>query len=232
MLGIGLPGQVDGADHLDAREAARCVKIEGGDEADRLREVDRRRRERDRDRRVRVRRQREVAPFGTPSEKGRVGTVHLALGDNHNAYPGGQNVSVLHLDGVFLDATMQIVDDGTLDPQRRRVGAVSAAQSRAWRGRRTSSADRRCRAAAGAGCCSPTSTRRGQRVLARLLGLHAGHGHRRRSATRPRRSPTCVSGTRRAALDGRGRSRSRPARRSSSRPASGTPSPTPATRTS
>ena len=54
----------------------------------------------------------EVAPFGTPSEKGRVGTVHLALGDNHNAYPGGQNVSVLHLDGVILEASMQIVDNG------------------------------------------------------------------------------------------------------------------------
>jgi leucyl aminopeptidase (aminopeptidase T) len=55
----------------------------------------------------------EKAPFGTPSEKGRIGTVHLALGDNHNAYPGGQNVSSLHLDGVFLDATMWIEDDGT-----------------------------------------------------------------------------------------------------------------------
>src|SRR5436309_2050634 len=55
----------------------------------------------------------EKAPFGTPSEKGRIGTVHLALGDNHNAYPGGQNVCALHLDGVFLNATMQIVDDGT-----------------------------------------------------------------------------------------------------------------------
>ncbi len=32
--------------------------------------------------------------------------MHLALGDNHNAYPGGKNVSVLHLDGVFLNATM------------------------------------------------------------------------------------------------------------------------------
>ena len=39
--------------------------------------------------------------------------MHLALGDNHNAYPGGQNVCSLHLDGVFLNATMQIVDDGT-----------------------------------------------------------------------------------------------------------------------
>jgi hypothetical protein len=36
-----------------------------------------------------------------------------ALGDNHNAYPGGQNVSNLHLDGVVLKASLQIVDDGT-----------------------------------------------------------------------------------------------------------------------
>ena len=27
--------------------------------------------------------------------------------------PGGQNHCVLHLDGVFLNATLQIVDDGT-----------------------------------------------------------------------------------------------------------------------
>jgi hypothetical protein len=38
--------------------------------------------------------------------------VHLALGDNHNAYPGGQNVCSLHLDGVMLEASMQIVDSG------------------------------------------------------------------------------------------------------------------------
>ena len=52
------------------------------------------------------------SPFGSPSEKGRLGTVHFALGDNHNAYPGGKNVSTLHLDGVVLDATMQILDNG------------------------------------------------------------------------------------------------------------------------
>src|SRR3954465_11514366 len=54
----------------------------------------------------------DIAPFGTPSEKGRVGTVHCALGGNHSAYPGGQNVCKLHLDGVVLDATLQVVDDG------------------------------------------------------------------------------------------------------------------------
>jgi leucyl aminopeptidase (aminopeptidase T) len=111
MLGIGLPGQVEEPIHWTL-EGGRCVAIEGGSEATRLREAIK-----------------DVpgadtigefafgvsdkAPFGTPSEKGKVGTVHLALGDNHNAYPGGKNVSVLHLDGVFLNATMWIVDDDT-----------------------------------------------------------------------------------------------------------------------
>jgi len=110
MLGIGLPGQVKEPIRWTL-EGGRCVAIEGGDEARRLREA------------IAGVENADVvgefafgtsekAPFGTPSEKGRVGTVHLALGDNHNAYPGGQNVCSLHLDGVFLDATMQILDDG------------------------------------------------------------------------------------------------------------------------
>jgi leucyl aminopeptidase (aminopeptidase T) len=93
-------------------ENGKCVKIEGGEEAERLRKV------------IEGVENATVvgefafgtsekAPFGTPSEKGRIGTVHLALGDNHNAYPGGQNHCSLHLDGVFLNATLQIVDDGT-----------------------------------------------------------------------------------------------------------------------
>lgn len=110
MLGIGLPGQVREPIRW-ALEGGRCVAIEGGDEARRLREA------------IAGVENADVvgefafgtsdkAPFGSPSEKGRIGTVHLALGDNHNAYPGGQNVSSLHLDGVFLDATLRIVDDG------------------------------------------------------------------------------------------------------------------------
>lgn len=111
MLGIGLPGQV--SEPITWRmENGRAVSIEGGDDAARLRDVI------DGVENADVAGEfafgvSEVAPFGTPSEKGRVGTVHFALGDNHLAYPGGQNVSRLHLDGVILEATLQIVDDGT-----------------------------------------------------------------------------------------------------------------------
>jgi leucyl aminopeptidase (aminopeptidase T) len=111
MLGIGLPGQVEEPIRWTL-EGGRCTRIEGGAEADRLRAAI------DGVENADVVGEfafgtSEKAPFGSPSEKGRIGTVHLALGDNHNAYPGGQNVSSLHLDGVFLDASMQIVDDGT-----------------------------------------------------------------------------------------------------------------------
>jgi len=111
MLGIGLPGQVKEPIRWTL-EGGRCAAIEGGEEAKRLRKAI------DGVENADVVGEfafgtSEKAPFGTPSEKGRIGTVHLALGDNHNAYPGGQNVCSLHLDGVFLDATMWIVDDGT-----------------------------------------------------------------------------------------------------------------------
>jgi leucyl aminopeptidase (aminopeptidase T) len=110
MLGIGVPGQVKNPITWTLK-GGKAVKIEGGAEADRLREV------------IKGVSGADVigefafgtstkSPFGSPSEKGRLGTVHFALGDNHNAYPGGKNVSSLHLDGVILDATMQIVDNG------------------------------------------------------------------------------------------------------------------------
>ncbi|TML67622.1 MAG: hypothetical protein E6G14_11720, partial [Actinobacteria bacterium] len=90
MLGIGLPGQVKEPIRWTL-ESGKCVAIEGGEEARRLEEAI-----------GGVENATvvgefafgtsEKAPFGTPSEKGHIGTVHLALGDNHNAYPGGQNV--------------------------------------------------------------------------------------------------------------------------------------------
>lgn len=110
MLGIGLKGQVN--EPIEWRvDKGRVVSIEGGPEAQRLKEV--------------IEGVEgatvigefafgtsEKSPTGTPSEKGLLGTVHFALGDNHNAYPGGQNVSVLHLDGNCLNASLQIEDTG------------------------------------------------------------------------------------------------------------------------
>ena len=125
----------------------------------------RRRGERRRARRVRLRHERQGRRSARPPRRGASGTVHMALGDNHNAYPGGQNVCSLHLDGVFLDATMVIEDDGTLHPEGRRMGAVSEVSVVAL-------ADvdpiPLAAAAAGAGCCHGRP-RAGHRQLARLL---------------------------------------------------------------
>jgi leucyl aminopeptidase (aminopeptidase T) len=110
MLGVGLRGQVK-EPIVWTMEKSHATKIEGGTEAQRLRQV------------LQGVENADIigefafgtstkSPFGSPSEKGRLGTVHFALGDNHNAYPGGKNVSVLHLDGVVLNDTMQIVDTG------------------------------------------------------------------------------------------------------------------------
>ena len=110
MLGIGLKGQVK-RPITWTMKGGKAVNITGGPEADRLKKA------------------LEgvpnatiigefafgtstASPFGSPSEKGRLGTVHFALGDNHNAYPGGKNVCDLHLDGVVLNASMEIVDTG------------------------------------------------------------------------------------------------------------------------
>ena len=34
------------------------------------------------------------------------------MGDNKNAYPGGQNSCRLHLDGVVRNATLEIIEGG------------------------------------------------------------------------------------------------------------------------
>jgi leucyl aminopeptidase (aminopeptidase T) len=110
MLGIGLPGQVKNRITWTLK-GGKAVAIEGLEEAERLQNV------------IAGVAGADVigefafgtsekSPWGSPSEKGRLGTVHFALGDNHNAYPGGKNVSILHLDGVCLNATMQIEDNG------------------------------------------------------------------------------------------------------------------------
>lgn len=110
MLGIGLKGRVN--EPIEWKiEKGHCVSIEGGEEARKLQQV--------------IEGvpgatvigefafgTSEKSPHGSPSEKGLLGTVHFALGDNHNAYPGGQNVSVLHLDGNCLNASLMIEDTG------------------------------------------------------------------------------------------------------------------------
>ncbi len=55
----------------------------------------------------------DKSPLGSPSEKGRIGNVHFALGDNKNVDPGGQNSSPLHLDGVLRNATLEIIEGGS-----------------------------------------------------------------------------------------------------------------------
>ena len=110
MLGIGVPGHVEHPITWHVEDGT-YRSIEGGAEARRLRDV------------ISGVAGTEVvaefafgtsdfAPLGSPSEKGRKGTVHFALGDNQNCYPGGQNKSALHLDGVCHDVSLQIVDTG------------------------------------------------------------------------------------------------------------------------
>jgi len=50
----------------------------------------------------------ERSPFGTPSEKGKLGTVHFGLGDNAHAYPGGQSYSKYHLDGSVRNVSIEV----------------------------------------------------------------------------------------------------------------------------
>lgn len=57
--------------------------------------------------------------YGSPSEKGALGTVHFGLGDNAHCYPGGQSSSRLHLDGSVREVTIEaegkvIIERGAL----------------------------------------------------------------------------------------------------------------------
>ncbi|MFQ5968703.1 MAG: aminopeptidase [Acidimicrobiia bacterium] len=112
MLGVGLPGQVE-EPIAWTLEGGQATAIQGGAEADRLKEVLQGVENADIVGEFAFGTS-EKSPYGSPSEKGRLGTVHFALGDNHNAYPGGQNVSTLHLDGVCLNASLQIEETGQL----------------------------------------------------------------------------------------------------------------------
>jgi leucyl aminopeptidase (aminopeptidase T) len=107
MLGVGVPGNLK--NHIELTiEKGRAVKIEGEIEAKRLREV-----VEGSDKNANVIGElafgtSEKEEYGSPSEKGMIGTVHFALGDNSHCYPGGQNVSKLHLDGTCRDITVEV----------------------------------------------------------------------------------------------------------------------------
>lgn len=109
MLGIGVD-VVSSPIYWHVKDG-KCVGIEGGEDAKRLAKV------------IEGVPNIEVvaefafgtsdkSPLGSPSEKGRIGNVHFALGDNRNAYPGGENSSPLHLDGVVRNATLEIQGKG------------------------------------------------------------------------------------------------------------------------
>ncbi len=118
MLGVGVPGTLKESMRWRV-EGGRAVEITGGSEAERLRAVIE-----GSDNMANV-----VAEFaigmsdkevlGSPSEKGMMGTVHFALGDNAHCYPGGQSHSRLHLDGSCRNVTVEvdgkvIIRDGSL----------------------------------------------------------------------------------------------------------------------
>lgn len=50
--------------------------------------------------------------WNTVSEKGALGTIHLALGENAGPYPGGKNRSKVHLDVTIRHPTVEV--DGTI----------------------------------------------------------------------------------------------------------------------
>jgi leucyl aminopeptidase (aminopeptidase T) len=107
MLGVGVSGNLKNTIDITVQKG-RAVKIEGGEEAKRLAEV-----VAGSDKNANVIGEfalgtSEKEEYGSPSEKGMLGTVHFALGDNSHCYPGGRNVSRLHLDGTARDISVEV----------------------------------------------------------------------------------------------------------------------------
>lgn len=107
MLGVGVPGTLPEPIRWEIKDG-RAIEISGGEIAQKLSNV-----------------VDAVGPnarvigefalgtshkeaYGTPSEKGLMGTAHFALGDNANCYPGGQNTCPLHLDGSVRNITVEV----------------------------------------------------------------------------------------------------------------------------
>ena len=87
-------------------------------------------------RRVRVRDERQVAARLALRRRAASATSTSRMGDNKNAYPGGQNSSPLHLDGVVRNATLEIIGHRRLHLPRREVGRLTPASRTQRRPRR------------------------------------------------------------------------------------------------
>ena len=224
MLGIGLHGPGRGAHPLDARgrplrRASRAATrpsacgqaIDGVENADVVGEF--------------AFGVSDKAPYGTPSEKGRAGTVHLALGDNHNAYPGGQNV-------LLAAPGRRVPRSHHADRRRRHATSSGTASGCCDRGRR-----RRARRRASPSSCRGGSWSRMLVTDARVSGNASSLGYSvfrpgpppRRCAHETEEVAYVVTGTGELRLDDEAVPFARGRRRSSSRPASGTRWPTPET---
>jgi leucyl aminopeptidase (aminopeptidase T) len=107
MLGVGVYGSLNHPIEWTVK-GGRAVDIKGSEEAERLRNA-----VRSSDENGTVVAEFAIGTshkekFGSPSEKGMLGTVHFALGDNIHCYPGGQCLSKLHLDGSVRNVAIEV----------------------------------------------------------------------------------------------------------------------------
>jgi leucyl aminopeptidase (aminopeptidase T) len=107
MLGVGVYGSLNQPIEWKLK-GGRAIDIKGGEEAERLRKA-----VLSSDENGTVVAEFAIGTshkekFGSPSEKGMLGTVHFALGDNIHCYPGGQCLSKLHLDGSVRNVTIEV----------------------------------------------------------------------------------------------------------------------------
>lgn len=118
MLGVGVSGTLPTPIKLTIKDG-RAVEITGGEEAEKLRAAIQ-----GADSQANVVAEFAIGTsdkekFGSPSEKGMLGTAHFGLGDNAHCYPGGQSWSQVHLDGSVRDITLEvdgerIMEDGKI----------------------------------------------------------------------------------------------------------------------
>jgi len=118
MLGVGVFGSLSEPIKWVIKDG-RAVEISGGVEAERLKAV-----VAGSDENANVVAEFAMgtstkSPSGSASEKGLLGTIHFALGDNSHCYPGGQSHSALHLDGCLRNISLEaegrmLIKDGAL----------------------------------------------------------------------------------------------------------------------